>query len=72
MLSTTFQVFLIVLGALIMFSTIAFAVYCRQRAKAFMGTGRITDIESWAMRSNISLVFCAVLTTILLLTYAAA
>ncbi|WP_158223473.1 MULTISPECIES: hypothetical protein [unclassified Mucilaginibacter] len=55
-----------------MFSTIAFAVYCRQRAKAFMGTGRITDIESWAMRSNISLVFCAVLTTILLLTYAAA
>jgi hypothetical protein len=30
-----------------------YAAYCRRRAKSFVNTGRLTDVENWAMKSTI-------------------
>lgn len=71
MISATLQLFLMGFCVVVILSTMAFAMYCRQRSKAFIGTGRITDIEAWALRANLSWVFCAVITTILFAAYTA-
>lgn len=61
MFTTTFEIFLIVACAVTVLAIAGFAVFCRNRAKSFAHTGRLTDVQTWATRSDISWVFAILL-----------
>lgn len=54
MLTHGFQLILIFSAATIVVLLAAYAVYCRNRARSFVNTGRLTDIEIWSMKATIS------------------
>ncbi len=54
MFTQTFQLIIIFSTATIILLLAAYAVYCRNRAKAFAHTGRLTDVEIWSMKSTLS------------------
>nr|WP_067059499.1 hypothetical protein [Mucilaginibacter sp. L294] len=53
MFTHNFQLILIFFSIIAIVFLGVYAVYCRRRAKSFVGTGRLTDIESWAIKSTI-------------------
>ncbi|TSD67849.1 hypothetical protein FFF34_010810 [Inquilinus sp. KBS0705] len=60
MLSKDFQRLIIICYVVIFVLIIAFALYCRRRARSYVGTGRVTDIEAWQVKATISWIaaFC--------------
>jgi hypothetical protein len=53
MFTRDFQLIMIFFSAIVIVFLGVYAAYCRRRAKAFVNTGRLTDVEIWAMKSNI-------------------
>ena len=62
MFTQSFQLVLIFSAATIIIMLAVYATYCRKRARAFATTGRLTDVEIWAMKSTISWIATFVLT----------
>lgn len=69
MLTRTFQLFLIALCAVAVLAIIGFAVFCRYRAKSFVNTGRLTDVQIWATRSDVSWVLAVIFAVITAAAY---
>jgi hypothetical protein len=53
MFTREFQLILIFFSITVIVLLGVYAAYCRRRANSFVGTGRITDIENWALKSTI-------------------
>ncbi len=54
MFTSSFQLVLIFSTATIIVMLAIYAVYCHNRARASATKGRLTDVETWAMKSTIS------------------
>ncbi|MFA6247875.1 MAG: hypothetical protein WC615_13140 [Mucilaginibacter sp.] len=53
MFTKDFQLMLIFSSIAIIVLLGVYAIYCRQRAKSFVNTGRVTDIQIWATKSAV-------------------
>jgi hypothetical protein len=53
MFTRDFQLILILFSAVVIVLLGVYAAYCRKRAKASAGAGRLTDVEVWAMKANL-------------------
>ncbi|MFD0765591.1 hypothetical protein ACFQZI_12075 [Mucilaginibacter lutimaris] len=61
MFTQTFQLIVVFTTATVIVLLGAYAVYCHNRASAFAHTGRLTDVQTWAMKSTLSWIATIVL-----------
>ncbi|MCQ6958243.1 hypothetical protein [Mucilaginibacter aquariorum] len=54
MFTRTFQLVLIFSSFVILGLLVAYGWYCRNRSQSFIGSGRVTDIETWHMKATLS------------------
>ncbi|MCO5934036.1 hypothetical protein NAF17_00670 [Mucilaginibacter sp. RB4R14] len=54
MFTSSFQLVIIFSIASIIVMLAVYALYCHNRARVFATKGRVTDVETWAMKSIIS------------------
>ncbi|RFZ90324.1 hypothetical protein D0C36_21240 [Mucilaginibacter conchicola] len=64
MFTRTFELFLIAASVVTVLAIAGFAVFCRYRAKSFAHTGRLTDVQIWATRADISWVIAVLFAVI--------
>ncbi|TSD67850.1 hypothetical protein FFF34_010815 [Inquilinus sp. KBS0705] len=50
----TFQIILFTLFAVILISLISYGIYCKRKARFYMRTDRMAEIEEWLVKSTIS------------------
>ncbi|MFD0793519.1 hypothetical protein ACFQZX_07805 [Mucilaginibacter litoreus] len=67
LLTKTFQTILLCSFIFIALSVMTYAMYCKYRSKSFLGSGRITDIQTWAIKANVSWAISVVLTVVVVL-----
>jgi len=53
MFTHNFQLIIIFFSIAVVIFLGVYGAYCHKRAKSFVGTGRLTDIENWAIKSTI-------------------
>lgn len=53
MFTHNFQLLLIFFSASVIIFLGVYAAYCRKRAKSFVNTGRLTDVQAWAIKSEL-------------------
>ena len=68
MFTTTFQLFVIAACIVTILAIAGFAVFCRYRAKSFVNTGRMTDVQIWATRSDVSWVIAFIFVIVISFT----
>ena len=54
MITHTFQWILVFVFAIIFVMLISYGLYCKRKAKSYMGTGRVAEIEEWLIKATIS------------------
>ncbi|MBB3967533.1 hypothetical protein [Mucilaginibacter phyllosphaerae] len=69
MLTQDFQQLIIFFICSVFILLIAAGMYCRQRSNAYIGTGRVNDIEAWYLRANIAWVSTACLSLALVIRF---
>jgi hypothetical protein len=69
MFTHSFQLILIFSCAIVIVMIAAYGVYCRSRANSFVGTGRVTDIHTWALKANISWIASFVLAIAMIIPF---
>lgn len=69
MLTQSFQILIICLFCFAIILVVAFGMYSRYRYNAYIGTGRVSDIEIWYLRQNIAWAFTAGLSLVLIMKF---